>query len=140
LWEKREVSREEPRENESGKENDFANSEHEEEEGNSVSTYVEILTKIMDSVEPAISKAKSSPRKPATIEEYRALVIHEIIQTTEKYLSSLPDETAHGAVVPLREYGYRNRDDIIRRIESGIHERVEKSFGEDVQRFANFFS
>ena len=109
------------------------NEEEEEEEaakesGPSVATYVEILTRVMDSVEPAISKVKSSARRAVSVEEYRALVVHEIIRDTEKYLSSLPDATAHGAIVPLREYGYRNRDDIIRRIENGIHERVEKSY------------
>jgi hypothetical protein len=99
-------------------------------------TYVEILTRLLDSVEPAIKASQKKRRlegkdETEDRESYRRTVIHEIVTSTESYLTSLPDRTKEGAVVTLKDYGYRNRDDVIRRIELGMYARVEKSFEEN---------
>lgn len=95
----------------------------------SVSKYVDILTKVMDSVKVAIEKVRQKNVDPSiSPEEYRSLIIGELTLATDDYLSELPDTAEYGAVVTLRDYGKRNREDVIRRIRAGLHEGVEESF------------
>lgn len=95
----------------------------------SVSKYVDILTNLMDSVQVAIETARQkNVDKSISAEEYRSLVVRELTLATDDYLSELPDTADYGAVVTLRDYGYRNREDVIRRIRVGLHEGVEESF------------
>ena len=95
----------------------------------SVSKYVDILTKLMDSVQDAIETVRQkNSDQGISPEGYRSLVIRELTLATDNYLSELPDTVEYGAVVTLRDYGYRNREDVIRRIRAGLHEGVEESF------------
>jgi hypothetical protein len=72
-------------------------------------------------LEDSVRQAKEDPSSRAFSDrEYRARVLELFLERTDPYLQSLSSDTEGGAVVTFQEYGRRNRDDMLRRIESGV--------------------
>ena len=93
-------------------------------------SYNEVLTKLMEFVGAATEEAgRRRERMAMTLSNYREEVVECYRQVTDPFLADLPDVEEYGALVTLREYGQRNRDDIVRRIRAGIFKLVETSYG-----------
>lgn len=95
----------------------------------SVPAYNDVLSNLFSSAAQAVERTNRSLKgKEISLEEYRSMVLQHFYIITETYLKSLPDVAEYGALVTLRMYGARNRDDIARRIKSGLYPKVEQAY------------
>jgi len=97
--------------------------------GGSVPRYTDILVELMKtaglSVDAVVSRAEVAEN---AIADFREVVVSEFMTRTARFVENLPDSVEYGAVITMRDYGYRNRDDIVRRIRSGRYREVEEAF------------
>ncbi|MBI4257805.1 MAG: hypothetical protein HY619_02520 [Thaumarchaeota archaeon] len=95
----------------------------------SVPAYNDVLTRLFASVAQAVERTEYElVNKHPAAEDYRKTVIRHLVEITDQYLRELPDQAEHGAIVTLKGYGTRNRNDIVRRIESGLYPKVEQAY------------
>lgn len=95
----------------------------------SVPLYTDILVELMKRANAALDAVVSKSENAKTeIVDFREAVVAEFIAETGRLIESLPRSREYGAAITLRDYGYRNRDDIARRIRLGRYREVEEAF------------
>jgi hypothetical protein len=93
-----------------------------------VSDYVQILMRLHELAEISIKKVNEErAERDFRLDEYRKRIVSVFVEESEKYLDRLPKETREGAIVSLKDYGQRNREDIVSRIMRGDLPKDPKS-------------
>ena len=93
------------------------------------SDYVRVLMKLHELVDISIMKVNEKMENSGLpIDVYRKRIADIFLKESQEYLDLLPNETREGAFVTLKDYGQRNREDILLQIERGNFPRVEAQY------------